>query len=184
MIRFQSRAADAARHLPTVAWRPVFAGCGLIVVLLACSGLASASATLSAAAVRKRARAICAWRSFARSSASAALAPDGYPQKPTAGEVVHYLHLAVTVARHTDAGLDALRGPANLDRAIKELVADNSKTVTVAEKMLARFSAMPTGRNVPYSELDRYSKSLAARYGSAMLVMAEADLPELCVVEI
>lgn len=82
--------------------------------------------------------------------------------------------------RHRDAGLPALDGPASLNRAIKQLVTDSSKILALDEQELAQFTAMPKQRAVSQAELDRYGKQFDSAHNAATLIVAEADLPQLC----
>lgn len=156
--------------------------CVLLAAVLVCSGSDFASgSSLSAATVKGRAHAICTWKLSALNSAAAAIGsgPDG---TQTAGQLVRYFRLAMTITRHDDAGLSALHGPAADIREIKRLVADNSKTVAAEKKLLAHFETMPSERQVPIFAAEDYYDPAEHAEGAAKLVIAATGwLPQICV---
>jgi hypothetical protein len=156
------------------------AGCVSIVLLLAWGGVASASQTLSAAAFKRRADVICSWGLSAYNAAAAGIGES--PQKTTARQLVRYFRVDATLMRHRDSGLGALNGPVSLNRASKRLVVDTRTALSVDEAALAHFKAIPAQQAVVEAEGRSYaSRAFKRAQSDAELVVAGADLPEICV---
>jgi hypothetical protein len=169
---------------PELSQRPAGNGVGLprklalfpaLVWLVAGCAVASAAPALSGNSVMKRAAAICSWR---HSAYIAALTGAGLH---TADKEALYLGVASSIMRHRDAELPTLKGPASLDRSIRQLVSDNAKIVKVEDEARARFKRMPKQRRVTDAELRHYLlRPDASAENAAFSVVDRAHLPQAC----